>query len=304
MKKSYLPSLLMAVVGLLSLGCPGSQREHLRLSERDYRILMTEELLLLKSDYPQGRRGKYPQRRAEQWRNFMEKVSPLIGRLKSTELAELLREIDRIKETDRERYGRVPFILSQQIKEFKYRIRARLHRLKRETLRAYAEALKAKRRAELALSNGGSVRKLPFKGRGKKSLRLYPPLRGRWKVTSKFGWRRDPFTGKSKFHSGIDIPARTGRLVYPAAPGKVVHAGWFGGCGYTVIIRHFAKRRGEIKTYYCHLSKILTRKGKVVGRKTPIGRVGSSGRSTSPHLHFALSIDGIRRDPTPYLKAR
>ena len=126
-----------------------------------------------------------------------------------------------------------------------------------------------------------------FTGRGFRR----PLDRGR--LTSGFGMRRDPFTRKATFHGGIDIAAPRGARVRAAQDGVVVFAGRRGGYGKLIILRH----RFGYETYYGHLSRIHVRKGRRVKSGALIGRVGSTGRSTGPHLHFEVRKRGVRKRP-------
>ncbi|MCC7381625.1 MAG: M23 family metallopeptidase [Deltaproteobacteria bacterium] len=112
-------------------------------------------------------------------------------------------------------------------------------------------------------------------------------------VTSGFGYRRDPIEEDIRFHSGLDLWANEGDLVTASAPGRVVHAGWLGGYGRAVIVQH----PGSFQTVYGHLGQILVGSGAAVDGGSPIGFVGSSGRSTGPHLHFEVRREGRAIDP-------
>jgi peptidoglycan hydrolase-like protein with peptidoglycan-binding domain len=105
----------------------------------------------------------------------------------------------------------------------------------------------------------------------------------------------DPFGPRGRrFHSGIDIPAATGTLVAAAAAGRVTYAGWLeGGWGLEVTIAH----RGGVRTLYTHLSRTLVALGQRVAAGQWIGRVGSTGHSTGPHLHFEARLRGAAFDP-------
>ncbi len=120
-----------------------------------------------------------------------------------------------------------------------------------------------------------------------------PPLAGRLRVTSPMGWRQDPFTHKRTYHGGVDLGAPMGTPVRASQSGEVLHAGWAGGYGKLVIIGH----RYHYKTYYGHLSSILVRKGQRVSRGDRIGLVGSTGRSTGPHLHYEIRRFSLRKNP-------
>lgn len=117
------------------------------------------------------------------------------------------------------------------------------------------------------------------------------PARGTF--TSSFGIRRHPIFGIRRLHTGQDIAAPYGTPVQAAADGRVIYTGWFGGYGKIVIIDHGQ----SISTLYAHLSQILTRTGAQVRQGQAIGRVGSTGYSTGPHVHFEVRVDGRPIDP-------
>ena len=119
------------------------------------------------------------------------------------------------------------------------------------------------------------------------------------RLSSRYGWRTDPFTGRRKFHHGVDLAARWGAKVVAAASGLVTWAGKRGGYGNMVEITH---ADGYV-TRYGHSSRILVSKGEVVRRGQPIARVGSTGRSTGPHLHYEVLVNGKKVDPDKYIKA-
>ena len=121
------------------------------------------------------------------------------------------------------------------------------------------------------------------------------PLGGR--LSSFFGNRRHPVYSKRRFHNGLDIAAGHGTLVGASRAGRVVFTGWNGGYGRSVIIEH---DKGY-KTLYGHLSKINVRQGQSVTAGKIIGRVGSTGLSTGPHLHFTLWHNGKLINPMDVL---
>jgi murein DD-endopeptidase MepM/ murein hydrolase activator NlpD len=118
-------------------------------------------------------------------------------------------------------------------------------------------------------------------------------------ISSAFGYRLDPFLGERALHAGVDFNAPYGTEVRATAAGLVVSAGWSGGYGYMVEIRH----AGGLTTRYGHLSAILVEKGATVSPGTPVGRVGSTGRSTGPHLHYETRRKGEPVNPAIYLAA-
>jgi len=121
------------------------------------------------------------------------------------------------------------------------------------------------------------------------------PAAGR--VSDTFGYRQDPFTRKKTFHEGLDISAPYGADIKAAASGKVVFSGRQSGYGYMVIIDH---GRG-ISTAYGHASRLLVKEGQKVKKGDVIAKVGSTGRSTGPHLHFEVRLNDTPVDPSKYL---
>ncbi len=115
-------------------------------------------------------------------------------------------------------------------------------------------------------------------------------------ITSPYGWRINPITHRKEFHAGVDIGAPEGTPVFSAINGVVTYAGWFGGYGNMIQILH-----GHMLTRYGHLSKIDCYTGEHVKQGELIGRIGSTGMSTGPHLHFEIRIDGTPYNPLGYL---
>jgi murein DD-endopeptidase MepM/ murein hydrolase activator NlpD len=131
------------------------------------------------------------------------------------------------------------------------------------------------------------------------TLPLHRPLPKDVDISSQFGVRLDPFTRSPALHAGIDFRALYGSAVRATAGGKVVEAGWVGGYGNLVEIDHGY----GITTRYAHLTSIDVDVGDVVTKSKVIGKVGSTGRSTGPHLHYEVRIDGEATDPMRFLKA-
>ena len=122
-----------------------------------------------------------------------------------------------------------------------------------------------------------------------------------WKahVTSEFGWREDPITKKTSYHSGIDIGIGTGTPIYAAADGTVLYTKKLStGYGWHVVINH----GGKVTTLYAHCSELLVKDGDTVEKGDVIAKVGSTGRSTGPHLHMEVQVDGVLKNPREYLK--
>ncbi len=125
-----------------------------------------------------------------------------------------------------------------------------------------------------------------FVNTGATSDQLIYPLSNPVPTTSSFGWRTHPITGNRRFHSGVDLGAPMGAPVLAAGTGIVVSSGWLGGYGKTIVIQH----NGVQQTLYGHLSEIFVQPGQRIEQGTVIGRVGSTGNSTGPHLHFETKI--------------
>jgi hypothetical protein len=122
------------------------------------------------------------------------------------------------------------------------------------------------------------------------------PVEETWPITSRFGMRLDPVTGDWRTHEGVDIGAPLGTVVHAADDGVVAFAGVDGGYGNVIWLNHDA---GGIATVYGHLDTFLVLDGMHVHKGAPIGRVGSTGKSTGPHLHFEWRVGGVPVDPLP-----
>lgn len=136
----------------------------------------------------------------------------------------------------------------------------------------------------------GAIRHLP----------LTVPVSGHeFERTSGFGARVDPFTGRYAFHPGVDFAGPWGAVVHSTAPGVVIWAGVHGGYGNMVEIDHGL----GIHTRYGHLSSILVRAGSRVAKGSPVGKLGSTGRSTGPHVHYEIWYDDVVRNPSKFIEA-
>ncbi|MDR2444556.1 MAG: M23 family metallopeptidase [Spirochaetaceae bacterium] len=122
------------------------------------------------------------------------------------------------------------------------------------------------------------------------------PVRGR--LSSPFGWRKDPFTGQRRYHSAIDLAANTGTPVKAAADGKVTSVAYSSVFGNYIIITH----GGGFQSMYAHLNSTSVKEGARVTQGVKIGAVGNTGRSTGSHLHFAIYKNGRAVNPLEYVK--
>ena len=127
------------------------------------------------------------------------------------------------------------------------------------------------------------------------------PVGAGWesRVTSEFGYRRDPFTGETRGHTGMDLAVPTGTSVRAALPGTVTAAQYHSSYGYYVMIDH----GNGLSTLYAHNSQLLVRVGQTVAAGDIVSLSGSTGRSTGPHLHFEVRLNGQRTNPRAYLPA-
>jgi murein DD-endopeptidase MepM/ murein hydrolase activator NlpD len=116
---------------------------------------------------------------------------------------------------------------------------------------------------------------------------------------SPFGWRIDPFTGKSALHTGLDFQATTGTPIQAAAGGLVVTQEYHPGYGNMIEVDH----GNQLISRYAHASKVFVKKGDLIKRGQKIAEVGTTGRSTGPHLHYEVLVQGVPQDPRRFLNA-
>jgi murein DD-endopeptidase MepM/ murein hydrolase activator NlpD len=116
---------------------------------------------------------------------------------------------------------------------------------------------------------------------------------------SSFGWRIDPFTGHSALHTGLDFPAEPGTPIYAAAGGVVVAQEFHPQYGNMIEVDH----GNDLITRYAHSSRVYVKKGDLIKRGQKIAEVGTTGRSTGPHLHFEVLVQGVPQDPQKFLNA-
>jgi murein DD-endopeptidase MepM/ murein hydrolase activator NlpD len=121
------------------------------------------------------------------------------------------------------------------------------------------------------------------------------PVRG-W-ISSRFGYRISPFTNEKEFHKGLDICTRMNAPISAPADGVVSSVGWDYGYGKILTLKHGY----GMKTRYAHLEKTLVKKGQYVKRGQKIALVGNSGRTTGPHLHYEVHLNGVPLDPLRYI---
>lgn len=116
-------------------------------------------------------------------------------------------------------------------------------------------------------------------------------------TTSSYGMREHPVLGGRRAHKGIDLAAPTGTPVYATADGIIGRAEWFSSYGLYIQIEHGA----DLETRYAHMSRLAVAAGERVKKGDIIGYVGSTGRSTGPHLHYEVRMDGVAVNPMPYM---
>ncbi len=226
-----------------------------------------------------ARRGRLPARQGfpeeavEAWRDLAGELDRYLARaLPQTPLLELVRArvtVEAEWDYDQRRYGPPPADLADAVA---------------------SRAARFGRRMDAARALGFALFSRP------------PPARLKWPVeqaglSSLFGMRMHPVEGKRRMHYGVDLAAAAGRVVAAAGSGWVVRAGWTGGYGLMVEVRH----PGEVTTRYSHLSAILCAPGDEVVPGRPLGLVGKTGLATGPHLHFEVWRGGEPKDPLPWL---
>ncbi len=124
------------------------------------------------------------------------------------------------------------------------------------------------------------------------------PLNVRWRLTSSYGYRNDPFTGVRSFHTGMDMAAPHGTPVQSVMEGRIARTGYNNTYGNYIIVSH----PGGYQTLYAHLSSILVKSGQSVSQGKTIGRVGNTGYSTGPHLHLTVYKNGKMMNPATLLR--
>ena len=234
---------------------------------------------------PAVHRRTWPRKVQWQWADFLGHCEAYLrqGRFRMADLHRLRITLEAEAQKDANRYGKLPKAMHRRIgivlKSTDYVI---------AQLNAKALARAPKQKANKPARKSSSA----------KRLYLRWPL-GNPIITSFYGMRQDPLTpSRRRFHAGIDLSARAGSLVRSAAAGIVTRAGWAGNHGKTVIVRH----AGGYRTVYSHLETILTAVGSTVASQAVIGLVGSTGRSTGPHLHFEIHYFKHTVDPLDYLE--
>jgi len=215
----------------------------------------------------------FPAEADRAWRALAAELDPYLARaLPQTPLLELVRAritVEAEWDYDQRRYGAPPPDLAALVE-------ARESRL--------ATRIEAARVLGLAL------------------FREHSPARLRWPVeqagiSSLFGMRVHPLDGVKRLHAGVDLAGSSHSVVRAAAKGWVVRAGWMGGYGLLVEVRH----PGDVTTRYGHMSALLCAPGDAVEAGQPLGMVGRTGRATGPHLHFEVWQDGRPHDPLTWL---
>ena len=132
----------------------------------------------------------------------------------------------------------------------------------------------------------------------RKFMPTLAPIIDGW-FSSNFGYRIDPFTGLQSFHEGIDFPADNGTPVVAAASGKVIESGYQPQYGKIVAIDH----GNGLVSRYAHASEVYVNEGDLVVRGQRVAAVGSTGRSTGPHLHFEVRLNGVPQNPARFLRS-
>ncbi len=235
------------------------------------------------------------------------------------QLSELEEAVKEIKAAEMEVFARVEAIALREINKIKSAFNSINVPLKRQGM--YFNPLAGSKKRE---SSGGpfipaSVSKLDDQAMNKKisdiykaaddleyyrevvkSVPLGKPVWSYW-VTSKFGFRSDPFNKKKAGHKGVDLASRTGNKIQIKAKGRVIKVEHSNrGYGNNIIVDH----GNGFKTRYAHMHKIYVKKGDYLKINATIGEVGNTGRSTGPHLHYEVLYQGRPVDPLPFMQAK
>ncbi len=215
---------------------------------------------------------------------YEQTVKTEILETKLTEKADMVKKLESNEATYQEQID--------QLEESNKAIERQIKEAEEAAKRAAEEA--AKRAAESKNNNDSSYEpEVINTGTG----RYVWPVPGRYSVSSPFGYRTNPISGRSEFHTGIDIPAPTGTSIVSIDSGTVISAGWVNGYGYTVVVGH----GNGISSMYAHNSRLLVSAGQSVQQGQVIARAGTTGYSTGPHLHFEFRVNGSPVNPRNYV---
>ena len=176
-------------------------------------------------------------------------------------------------------------------------IEAAIKKREEEERRRAEEEARKKREAEAAAAAAAAATQKKAAAKDLGSIHFTWPCPASGRITSSFGKRSSPTKGASTYHNGVDIGAASGANIVAAAAGEVVSAGYSGAGGNMIMISH----GGGIYTLYMHCSKITCSEGQSVKAGQTIGKVGSTGVSTGPHLHFAIRSGGSYLNPLKYV---
>lgn len=206
--------------------------------------------------------------------------------------AALEAERDRLAKLKRQADGERAALASRQAE--KKQLLARIEEEKKRVARALDELEELSRQiaAKIRAIQAQNRRQLGPRG----TSQLLWPVPGYTSISSAFGWRIHPLLRTQRFHTGVDIPAPLGADVVAVEDGQVISTGYLGAYGNHIVIDH----GGGFSSMYAHLSVILVREGQEVKRGQIIGRVGSTGWSTGPHLHFEILLGGEPANPLQY----
>ena len=219
-----------------------------------------------------------------------EKKKSLEDKVKEQELLKSSLESDNNKlESDKAEVEELKNQLAKEEEELESQI-AKIIAEEEAAAKAQAEAEAQKQQAtSSSTSSGASSNAVVTSGSW--------PVPGYSRISSPYGYRIHPVTGASSIHTGIDIPAPTGTPVTAYDSGTVIYSGVQGTYGNTVMIRH---NDGKV-TLYAHNSALNVSVGQTVQKGQVVAKIGSTGRSTGPHLHFEIRVNGSHTNPMNYL---
>lgn len=313
--------LILGCVGWFGVGCTGPSvsarkarlKSYPKMSHRVAKSMMLRSLRrfrrsLRRADIRDGRGFR------ASWEKMVNEIKPLLVSLRSYDLLGFRRQVIRSRRRTPGWYrSRLPGGLKRELEAMMGLSAQRIARAKKVAMRSEYAAYQAIQEAQLEDNSGVSKRTLRRKRKPRRktrraarrrypSLGLLYPMPGK-KMGSPYGWRRGPISGRWGFHTGVDIGARRGRPILAAASGRVLRARRMGGCGYGVILLHPGLGYKRVTTTYCHMSRILVRRGQKIRRGQRIGLIGSTGNSTGPHLHFAIHINRKHVNPAHHFQS-
>ena len=281
-------SFLLVLVILIAGGC--SKKVSPKSGEEEWRDEISQDIELALQEELQAQKERHPERALtpKEESHWIAMIYSIQNRLEAKgrhklmpgELFKTKRRINDFARRTYQHYFSLPRHIENDLNKLVVEIDKKIIALNQPETRDYSDII------EIPIEREKLSFKLAFR---------WPTFKKR--ITCGYGERIHPITGRRSFHDAIDLGGRTGDLILATEAGRVVYIGQKRFSGKLVIIEH----ANGYRSYYAHLSDFLTAKGMYVEKGQPIALMGTTGRSTGPHLHFKISKNGQALDPTVVL---